>query len=367
MLESVLRQTGYRTGLYTSPHLTDMRERIRVSGRLISKRDVARIVERLASAPESAEATYFETLTAMAFIHFAASGADIAVLETGLGGRLDATNVVTPVVSLITGIGLEHTQILGRSLVKIAREKAGIMKPGVPCVAGKAKPGVRKVFEAAAASLGTPLIHAGDAVHISKVRLTDQGSWFDAEGGGYRYPGLYLRLLGRHQVENAAVVLAAVEQLRKKGYEIPEQSIRKGFSAVNWPGRLDLIRRDPLVLLDSAHNPSGMRTLKAALGGIFKYDRLILVFGVLQDKNFNGMLEQIAPLAHRIILSRPNSDRAADPASLASLACLKGKSVEIVPDIKKAWALALRHTRKRDMVCGTGSIYFVGEIMKLEN
>jgi dihydrofolate synthase/folylpolyglutamate synthase len=365
LLESVLRHSGYKTALYTSPHLIDMRERIQVAGRRIGRADVIRLVDSLKPHIESLGASYFEALTAAAFDHFASQRVDVAVIETGLGGRLDATNVVDPIVTVITEIGHDHMNFLGNTLESIAAEKAGIMKTGVPCVAGTKRSRVRGILEKAAAAKPCPIVFSRQSVGILNPRCNHEGSWFDAVCGDSRYEGLRLNLLGMHQIDNARTVLAALDLLRKRRFEISEKAVRDGFARIVWRARMELVRRDPLVLLDSGHNPDGIRMLARAIRSLFHYNRFILVFGVLADKDYRSMLEAIAPLADEIILTRPHSERAADPESLALLRCLKGRRVSVIPDISRAWAAALRSARKRDLVCGTGSMYFVGEVLKL--
>jgi len=365
LLESVLRRSGYKTALYTSPHLIDMRERIQVAGRRIAPREVIRIVDRLRPHIDSLGASYFEALTALAFEHFASQRVDVAVIETGLGGRLDATNVIRPILTVITEIGHDHTNFLGNTLKSIAAEKAGILKTGVPCVAGTKRSRVAAFLEEAAAAKSCPIVFSRQSVNIQKPRCTDEGSWFDAVCGACRYENLRLNLLGMHQIDNARTVLAVLDLLRKQRFAIPEKAVRDGFERVVWRARMELVRRDPLVLLDSGHNPDGIRMLARSIRSLFSYDRFILVFGVLADKDYRSMLGAIAPLADEIILTRPHSERAADPASLALLRCLRGKRVSVISDIAGAWAAALRRARKKDLVCGTGSMYFVGEVLKL--
>ncbi len=364
MLEAVLRASGYRTGRYTSPHLTDMRERIAVAGRNIPGAAVSAWLHRHRADAETAGATVFEILTAMAFSHFRDSRVDIAVVETGLGGRLDATNVLTPVLTAITAIGKDHTELLGGTLESIAREKAGILKPGIPCVVAPQAARVRAVLTSSAAAVPCPIIFSRDAVTIRNLECTDRFSRFDASTERSEYRGLRLGLLGRHQIDNAALVIAAVEALRKSGWTIPDRAVTAGLRGVAWRGRLEVLRRNPTVLVDSAHNPAGATTLALALRTLFRYDRLILVFGVLADKDYRSMLKILAPAAHHLILTRPLSERAMDPALLAGLPALKGKPVTVIPDIGKAWKTALASARRGDLVCGAGSIYFAGEVLK---
>lgn len=364
MLEAVLRASGYRTGRYTSPHLTDMRERIAVSGRVIPGTAVSAWLDRHRADAEAAGATVFEILTAMGLSHFRDSGVNIAVVETGLGGRLDATNAVAPVLTAITMIGKDHSELLGGTLESIAREKAGILKPGVPCVAGPQTGRIRAVLTSSAASVPCPIVFSRDAVTIRNLECTDRGSSFDASTEQSEYRGLRLGLLGRHQVDNAAITLASVDALRGSGWVIPDKAVYAGLRGVAWRGRLEVLRRHPTVLIDSAHNPAGANTLALALRTLFRYERLILVFGVLADKDYRSMLKILAPAAHRIILTRPLSERAMDPVVLAGLPALKGKTVTVIPDIGQAWETALRSAGRGDCVCGAGSIYFAGEVLK---
>jgi dihydrofolate synthase/folylpolyglutamate synthase len=364
MLESVLRCAGYRTGLYTSPHLMDIRERIRMNGKCISRKDMAACADAVRRPAEKLHASYFETLTAAALHFFSEKKANAVVLEVGLGGRLDATNVVRPSLTVITEIGLEHTQILGRTLQAIAREKAGIMKPHVPCVAGTRKKKIKTLLERAARRTGCPLVFAADSVRISGARLTSQGTRFNASSETSEYRDLFIGLVGGHQVDNARTVLSAVDRLRTLKWRIADSAVRLGLEKAVWRGRLELLHSRPDVLVDSGHNPSGIRTLVNAVRSLFKYRRLVLVFGVLDDKNARAMLNQLAPLSDAVILTRPGSDRARDPASLSSLPCLHGKTVQILPGIADAWRAAVNDAGPDDLILATGSMYLVGEIMK---
>jgi dihydrofolate synthase/folylpolyglutamate synthase len=365
ILESVLREAGYKTGLYTSPHLVDMRERMRIRGQKISASRMVDLVNQLLPHVEATRASFFETLTAMAFQYFAQENVEIAVVETGLGGRLDATNVITPILSIITEIGLEHTRILGNQLIKISTEKAGIFKTRVPGIIGATSPRVISHLCRLAESKQVPVVVARYESSASRIRLDRHGTRFNAKIGSRAYPGLRTGLLGKHQVSNSLLALLAVEQLRKKGYTITEEALRNGLEKVRWPGRLDLLQRNPDILVDSAHNPLGIRTLVQALNTLFPESRPVMVFGVLEDKNYRYMIKRIAPAAGRFIFTRPNSHRALDPRILGGLPSVKGKSVEIIPDIGAAWSRALALSGKENMICAAGSIYFVGEVLRL--
>jgi dihydrofolate synthase/folylpolyglutamate synthase len=364
ILESVLRAAGYQTGLYTSPHLVDMRERIIIRGKPISKKEVIETIRFLGSHIEATHVSFFEILTAMAFLYFAKNKIDIAVLETGLGGRLDATNVIHPVLTLLTEIGKDHTKILGKNLKSITEEKAGILKPDVLCISGTKRDMVKNTLIQIKKEKQVPFLFLENEVDVQNVRLTDDGSWFDYLSGPSVYKNLYLKLLGEHQISNAALALMAVDTLRKKGWTVSEEAIRKGLEAVVWPARLQMLQREPMLLLDSAHNPMGIKTLVKALTSIFKYHRLILVFGVLEDKEYRTMTRKIIPLADAVILTKPMSDRALDPEILSRLSVFNDKSVQVIPDIPAAWEKAIRMAQKDDLVCGCGSIFFVGEVLR---
>ncbi len=364
ILESILREAGYRTGRYISPHLMDMRERMQIRGKSISQDKVVQYLQYMKPHIEATGASFFEILTAMGFLYFSENKIDIAVLETGLGGRLDATNVVTPLITMITEIGLEHTRILGKHLNAIAREKAGIFKPGIPCISGANHWRARRRLLELAEDMNVPITFSKDNIRISHMELTERFSRFHCDTGRTSYKDLQLNLLGKHQVNNAALALMAVDELQKQGWKIPEDAVRQGLKKVPWHARLELLQENPKILLDSAHNPMGIRTLVQALNKIFTYDRLILVFGVLKDKDYKEMFNRIGPLAEVIILTKPLSDRALKPGILRDAPIVQGKQVEVIPNIQDAWQRALELAHKKDMVCGAGSIYFVGEVLR---
>ena len=365
ILESILREAGYRTGLYTSPHLIDMRERIKIAGKSITEERVVEILETLIPHVEATGASFFETLTAMAFLYFAEEEVDVAVLETGLGGRLDATNVVVPLLTIITEIGLDHTRILGENLKSITYEKAGILKPGVACIVGAGNQEVRRYLAELAAERDVPLIFSREAVKLSRIKLSEDGSRFDATVENDTYRDLNLKLLGHYQVENSILALLAVEELKDQGWTISEKAVRLGMKKVIWRGRLELLQKNPKLLVDSAHNPMGISNLVKALKTIFQYEKLLLVFGVLEDKDYKRMFQKIAPLAEKIVLTKPLSDRALEPEKLLDLYPEWSDKIEVIPDIKTAWTRAVSSAKNSDMVCGAGSIYFIGEVLRL--
>ena len=364
ILESILREAGYKSGRFISPHLKDMRERIQIRGRSITKKQVVESLQRMKPHIEATGASFFEILTAMAFLHFSENKVEIAVLETGLGGRLDATNVVTPLLTMITEIGLEHTRILGKRLESIALEKAGIFKPEIPCISGATHWRAKKALLELAIKRNVPLYFLKELVRLSNLHLSEQMSQFDCDTGSSNYHDLTLRLIGKHQIHNAALALLAVEELRKQGWNIPEQAIRNGLKKVQWRARLELLQENPKILLDSAHNPMSIQSLVKTLNSIFKYEKLILVFGVLKDKDYQKMFKEIGSLADSIVLTKPLNDRALDPEFLEHHPVTQGKPIDVIPDIQNAWTRALALANKDDLICAAGSIYLVGEVLR---
>jgi dihydrofolate synthase/folylpolyglutamate synthase len=391
-LASILQAAGYRIGLYTSPHLLDFTERIRVDGQGISSIEVARLTDELRSivadlfpaprtphlvprtsdlAPRtsdptprtSSHPTFFEVTTALAFLHFARTEVDFAVIEVGLGGRFDATNILDPEVAVITNIALEHQEYLGRTLGAIAAEKAGIVRKGSHVVTAADSPEALAVIAGACRAQGATLLDIRDACdwQISRSDLSEQR--FILAQAGEPTGEFTIRLLGRHQVTNAATAIAAARLLRARGAHIPEGSIREGLRLTRWPGRLQLFPGHPLVILDAAHNPAGAKALRGFLEEQQFAGRLILVFGVLKDKDWTAMLQELGPLARRVILTRPESDRAADPRGLveAERFCAK---LEILEDVPEAITLARAVAEPQDVIVVTGSLFIISAALR---
>ncbi len=369
--ESILRAAGLRTGLYTSPHLIDFAERIRVNGRPVGARALARLVTRARPAGETVSreagrgATFFEITTAMALLHFAEAKVDVAVIETGLGGRFDATNVVRPAVCAITPIALEHQKQLGRTLGAIAREKAGILKRGVPAVSAVQTMAAREVLRARARALGAPLAFLGRDFHAR--RLAEGG--FAYEGLEIRLPRLRCALAGPHQIANAALALAACERLASSGLRIGPEAMARGVAAARWPGRLEVVRRDPagrpLVVLDGAHNPAAARVLAEALPRTFPCRRVLLVAGAMADKDLGALARALAPAVTRtggvVIATAPVFERSADPRLLADHFRRAGARVLVARTVPAAIDRAIARARPGDLVLVAGSLYLVGE------
>ncbi len=357
-LSSILADAGYKVGLYTSPHLVRFNERIQVNGRPISDEDTAEAAEAVQRIYSQGEPpTFFECGTAMAFYYFAAQKVDWAVLETGMGGRYDATNVVSPAVCVISNISLEHTEYLGNTLAKIAAEKAGIIKPGAGVVTGVRQKSALQVIEQRASEQGVPLLRLGKEI---KVRRDKNGS-FTYLGINHTWPKLKTALLGKHQRANAALCLGALELLMEKGVEIRDGAIRSGLAAARWPGRLEIVSQNPLILLDGAHNPSAARSLKWFLENAMASRKWIMVVGILRDKAWRPMLRAFLSVADRVIFTRPVYERAEDPFVLASFARKIKTDVDVIPEIPKAVSVAVEEAGSGGAVCITGSLYTVGE------
>ncbi|MCX5833639.1 MAG: bifunctional folylpolyglutamate synthase/dihydrofolate synthase [Deltaproteobacteria bacterium] len=356
LIASILTCRGYRVGLYTSPHLVNFRERIRVDGKAISGRDLRRLIGEVRDHIRE-DVTYFEFTTALAFLHFFRAGVDIAVLEVGLGGRLDATNVVNPEVAVISNISLEHRAYLGRRLTDIAREKGGIIKPGGLVVTAARQKAVIETLEAIGRTRRARIFRIGRDI---RVRSSGERT-FSYFGIERNFKDLHLRLRGRHQFINAACALGAVELLGRRGLCVDDRSIREGLARCRWEGRLEVLQERPMVVVDGAHNPAGASVLREALEENFSFRRLILVFGVLADKDYRKMLGRLVPVADHIILTKPREERALPPDITARWLRTTGRRAEVIEDSSKALERALRLAGKNDLVCITGSLYLVGE------
>ncbi len=365
MLESILIEAGYSVGLYTSPHLIKFNERIRVNKEPVRDKDVVRLASVVKkAAPRLKDTpTFFEFTTAMAFLYFKEKKTDIVILEVGMGGRLDATNVTAPLVSLITNVGFDHMEYLGKSIKKIAREKAGIIKKNIPVVTASGDEGALKEFARASREKDAPMYSFGKDFTVKATESGRQYGHFDYYGIKKNFKGLKLNIRGEHQYKNAACALAALELISSRGYRIHEKAARGGLKKVVWPGRFEIVKKRPLVILDCAHNPDGARTLRDALG-YFHTGNIILVLGIMADKDIEGILRELAPLSTSVILTRPGTERAADPLILAEKILPYGKKTVIKRTVREACEEALKEAKLTDTVCVTGSIFTVGEAKK---
>jgi dihydrofolate synthase/folylpolyglutamate synthase len=358
-LASVLKAAGYRIGLYTSPHLIDFRERIRVDGAMIPVETLSDLIRRVRRADREG-VTYFEFATALAMAHFAHCRVDVAVLEVGMGGRLDATNVVRPVLSIISNIALDHAEYLGRRLEDIAREKAGIIRRGGVCITAARQASALAVIGRVCRQKGARLLRMGREIRIR----AEAGGSFHFYGPALELGNLSLALAGPHQRENAALALGALGILRTRDFKISDEAVRLGLASVRWAGRLEIVAKRPTILLDGAHNAAGSAALRRALEE-FEFRRLILVLGVLADKDYRGIIRRLAPLAHRLIATRPPDDRALAPELLAAEAMRWIRRVEVVTKPRDAVARAREAAGADDLICIAGSLYLVGAVRPL--
>ena len=361
IIASILRKEGYRVGLYTSPHLIRFTERMKVNEKEIEKEEVASLTEwmreRIETAGVAPPFTFFDFTTAMAFLYFKQKMVDLAILEVGLGGRLDSTNVIDPLLSIITNIGKDHEDVLGKGILRIAREKAGIIKESRPLITAATQPQVLRLFSKICREKKAPFFRVGKEF---RYVLAGEGS-FSYEGLYRKLWGLSLNLRGSHQMINATTALGAMEILDDLGYRVSNDAMTEGLKEVDWPGRLEVVCSSPRVLLDGAHNPDGALSLKESLEKDFEYHHLVLLIGIMKDKDVHSILHSLSPLADHIILTRPGTDRAASPALLRKALGRNGKKAEVIEDFRKAIDKGLSLTGEEDILCITGSLYTVGE------
>lgn len=362
-IASILKEAGFRVGLYTSPHLSSFRERIVINGEVIEEDVLNEIVE---DGRESFEVlrgdklSFFEVYTAIAFLYFKIERVDFAVVEVGLGGRLDATNTVDSMVSVITPISLEHTNILGRSLSEIASEKAGIIKKDSVCISSPQYLKVSEVIEERCREKKNSLFIVGRDIKIDRIRFHEERQSFDISGRRGKYPLLQSGLIGEHQVVNAAAAIAAIEALAIYNYNIPESAIRNGISKTEWPGRLEIIRRDPRIVLDGAQNEASAKVLANTIKDYFTYDKLFLVLGVSRDKDLRGMCDALRDITDYALLTRADNPRAVDPKYLKEY--FTDDTTEIYMNSEDAFKSACDRAAKDDLILVTGSLYLVGEV-----
>ncbi|MGQ9497902.1 MAG: bifunctional folylpolyglutamate synthase/dihydrofolate synthase [Desulfotomaculales bacterium] len=367
MLASILTAAGYRTGLYTSPHLQRHAERFVVDGEPITDERLAALMEsflprvRAFVAEGEPRPTEFELLTALAFLYFREARVDIAVVETGLGGRLDATNIIVPEVAVITNVSLDHTAYLGDSVASVAREKAGIIKPGVPVVTA-AEGAALGVIRHRCETLGAPLYVVGKDIACWGESAGLTGQRITVRGLKQTYANLTIPLLGAHQRLNAACAVAAVEVLAERGFRITGEDITRGLAAVRWPGRCEVVRSSPLVLLDGAHNPAGAAALARFLRAHLSGRKITLILGILDDKDREGIVRTLVPLAGKVIVTRPSDTRAAGWRRVAVEARKHIAAVREEEDAGAAVKEALAGAGADDVILVTGSLYLVGAV-----
>lgn len=380
MVASIMQAAGYKIGLYTSPHLQRFTERIRVDGQEISQAEVIELIEILKPHIETIQQlTVYEIITALAFIYFARKEVDIAVFEVGLGGRLDATNVITPMVSVITSLSYDHMHLLGGSLSDIAREKAGIIKHGVPVVSAPQQHEAELVVEDVARSLEAPLslvgrdwlyspgtrdLH-GQTLHVwSSAEQPLMDAYVESSGGEeWAPPRYWIPLLGHHQIVNGAVAYATIQILKGQGLKMNEDAIQVGFRETDWPGRFQILSTDPVLVVDAAHNRDSALKLRIALDDYFPGRPVTMIFGASADKDIPGMLIELVPRISRLIVTQADHPRASDPEDLARIAHSHGLKVEIVLPVEAALDRALEKMWNEGVVLATGSLFIAGEIL----
>lgn len=357
MLASILSKAGFKAGLYTSPHLSRFNERVKVGNKLITDAELSEIALKVKRIREgkSIPATFFEFTTAIAFEHFRREKIDIAVLETGMGGRLDATNVTNPVVSIITNIGLDHQEFLGETLEEIAFEKAGIIKRGGLLVTAEQSPRIKSLLQKSARKKGSAFYSIG-----ADFRVAGANEKISYYGINKNHKNLSIGLAGAHQRENASLAIAAAELLKNKGFSIDDNAISTGLEKALWPGRLEVLSKKPFVMIDAAHNPAGAMALKKHLQKIAR-KKVIFVAGIMADKDFFRILKELSPVAKEFIIARPDTKRAAGFEPLeAALKRFHGPVIN-GGNVKDACSMAISRARKDDIICVTGSIYTIGE------
>ena len=357
-IASILNAAGYRTGLYTSPHLVTFNERISINDRHISDAGVVTAHEAVKNVHHgSREPTFFEFATAMALYDFDREGVDWAVIETGMGGRLDATNIVKPEVSIISNLSLEHQDYLGNTLAQIAAEKGGIIKKGVPVVTGVRQPGALSILNDIAAKKSAPVYRQGKDFRVRRK----SGGTFTFFGIHDQWSNMKTSLMGRHQIDNAALSLAACELLNHAGVSISEQDCRQGLADLRWPGRLEIVSESPRIILDGAHNLVAARNLAAFLAQETNQRPITMVIGILDDKPYEAMLSALIPVTQKVILTRPKIDRGLPPETLYTEARQYGKDITLIPDVHQAVQQAVSQAAPDDVICIAGSLYVIGE------
>jgi len=370
LISSILQSDGYKVGLYTSPHLVDFTERIKINNKPINRKKVCELlekikpyIEKVANTPSYGHPTFFEVVTSLAFLYFYEEQVDFLVLEVGLGGRLDATNVCEPLVSVITHVDYDHMDKLGNSLEEIAREKGGIIKPGGIVISSKQYNEAYKEIKKIADEKNSLIYSAGKEINYEIVKSDIKGVIFYLKGIYHNYKNLHTPLLGRHQADNATTAITAVEALKIKGINISEKAIREGLEKVKWTGRLEIIQNNPTLVLDGAHNPSGVKVVRDALKEIFSYHRLILVLAIFSDKDYKKMIQILAPNADLIIATKAKNPRATPPRIIAKEAAqyIDQNKIIVTENIPQAINCALSNSKEDDLICITGSLYTVGE------
>jgi dihydrofolate synthase/folylpolyglutamate synthase len=360
-LATILHASGYKVGLYTSPHLVSFNERIRINNAPVSDECVVESFEAVKKVHHgSREPTFFEFATAMALYEFGKQHVDWAVIETGMGGRLDATNIIQPLISVISNISVEHTMYLGHTIAQIAGEKGGIIKDAVPVVIGVKQPSAVKVIEDISKNRSASCYRYGKDFYVKRSK---KGT-FAYYGMETVWRDMQTSLAGEYQIDNAAIALAVCEILCKAAADIPEHTIREGLMKTRWPGRLEIVSTSPLIILDGAHNLAASRKLASFLSKQLAGRHITLVLGILDDKPYAAMLRCLLPFCNKLILTRPDIDRAIEPEKLFNVAKSLVSDIQIIPEVGNAVCYAIKNVPADGAVCIAGSLYVVGEAKK---
>ncbi|MBC2398244.1 bifunctional folylpolyglutamate synthase/dihydrofolate synthase [Clostridium tetanomorphum] len=372
MITKILMEAGFKVGMYTSPFIEEFEERMQINGENIPKCDLAKIVTKVSEAVERVielgyeHPTEFEIITCAMFLYYYESKVDYAVIEVGLGGRMDSTNVITPLVSVITSISYDHMQILGDTLGKIAFEKGGIIKEKVPVVLypqkKEAEEVIKKICEEKSSHL--TLVSEDSVKYINKDLPNEYYQNFTVKTENNEYE-VQLSLLGTHQILNCSVVLHTIDQLIKQGINIKKEHIYKALKEVKWAGRLEIMSKNPLVVLDGAHNIDGITNLKNSVERYFKYNKMVLILGILADKQVEDMVRTITPMAYKVIAVTPHSYRAENSNILVEVIKKHNKNCESIDDYEEAYKKALSYCNEDDLVLISGSLYMIGDMRKI--
>ncbi len=371
ILAAILKAAGHKTGLFISPHLVELRERIQISDLLITEDELAEHIssikphaDRIQASTEFGELTYFELLTVLAFCYFAEKEAEVSILEVGLGGRFDATNVIEPLISVITPISFDHTDILGNTLESIAEEKAQIIKEGGKVVVASQPAEAMAVIRRRCKKMQAKLYPSKETVSITIHQISNIGCLFSLHSPAKHYDHLWLPLLGRHQVENAATAIAAIEQLPPEIGDISFQTVRQGLSELSWPGRVQIVERQPYLILDGAHNVASIRALRDTLQEVLSFRRAIVVLGIAADKDIAGIIQELLPFAEEFIITRAKTGRFETRDRIEMELRDSGKKVVVTDDLPTAISRARADALPEECIVVTGSLYLVGEAME---
>jgi dihydrofolate synthase/folylpolyglutamate synthase len=373
MVTSILGAEGYKVGMFTSPHLSSFTERIVIDGEQIPIEEVIRLIDKLrplaeqmGGDPHLRHPTFFEVVTAIAFSYFAENEVDFAVIETGMGGKLDATNVIQSLVSVITNVSLEHTDVLGKTVEEIAEKKAGVIKEGGVLITATENDAVYNILKEISNRKKSKIFRVSNDISFRRVNSTLKGQNFEVDGIFNSYNDLFVSLIGEHQLINAASAIGAVEALNFHGINVSKEAIKEGFRLTRWPGRLEIVKKNPMVVLDCAKDVEAIKALKKSLSTDFSHDRIIAVISISSDKNIPDMIEQLEPVVDQfVITSHQVMGRAAKPHQIAKIVEQYSKPYDIVNDVKDAVRSAIEQAAEDDLIIVAGSLFLVGEAREI--